>query len=177
VIGAGNFISTSTGAKLTTGGIWTNNSDRNLKANFLPVNGQQVLAQVAALPITTWNYKVDASTIRHIGPMAQDFYAAFNVGDDNTHLTPIDESGVAFAAIQGLNQIAQAQAKEITSLKSENAAQQKQIADLDARLTALEQSTVVSKSPLNDLASNGWVIGVLFGAIVWVGTRRWGGTR
>jgi uncharacterized coiled-coil protein SlyX len=59
---------------------------------------------VAALPLTSWNYKTQAKSIRHLGPMAQDFYAAFAVGEDDRHITEIDESGVALAAIQGLNE-------------------------------------------------------------------------
>jgi DNA-binding transcriptional MerR regulator len=35
--------------------------------------------------------------------MAQDFYAAFNVGEDDRHITSIDEDGVALAAIKALN--------------------------------------------------------------------------
>ncbi len=54
-------------------------SDRFAKENFKPIDGQEVLDRVASLPISNWNFKSDAAT-RHIGPMAQDFYAAFNVG-------------------------------------------------------------------------------------------------
>lgn len=39
----------------------------------------------------------------HLGPMAQDFHAAFNVGMDDKHMATVDEEGVALAAIQGLN--------------------------------------------------------------------------
>src|SRR5262249_15861620 len=54
-------------------------SDRNAKEHFAPVNPLDVLDKVAALPITRWNFKNDAGTT-HVGPMAQDFYAAFDVG-------------------------------------------------------------------------------------------------
>lgn len=78
-------------------------SDRNVKTNFTPVDSQAVLAKVAALPISSWNYKFDMDT-RHVGPMAQDFYAAFGVGADEKRIAVVDVSGVALAAIQGLNQ-------------------------------------------------------------------------
>ncbi|MBK8128134.1 MAG: hypothetical protein IPK53_04070 [bacterium] len=52
--------------------------------------------------------------IRHIGPMAQDFYAAFGIGESDTTITTIDADGVLFAAVQEL-------AKENTELKSEMA--------------------------------------------------------
>jgi len=41
--------------------------------------------------------------VRHVGPMAQDFYVAFGVGADDKHITSIDEDGVALAAIKALH--------------------------------------------------------------------------
>jgi hypothetical protein len=84
------------------GGSWSSLSDRNLKENFRVVNGNELLAKIASLPITTWNYKSQDDSVRHIGPMAQDFYAAFEVGDDDRRITSIDPDGVALAAIQAL---------------------------------------------------------------------------
>ncbi|MCP5524383.1 MAG: tail fiber domain-containing protein [Verrucomicrobiales bacterium] len=82
---------------------FTPTSDRNDKENFQPVDPEQVLAKVTALPLSEWNYRADAGT-RHIGPMAQDFYAAFGIGPDDRHIATVDADGVALAAIQGLNQ-------------------------------------------------------------------------
>jgi len=98
-------------------------SDKNLKEKFTPVNSSEVLERVASLPISSWNYKQDAAT-RHIGPMAQDFYAAFNVGTDDKHITTVDESGVALAAIQGLNDKLKEKDAQIESLE-------KRLADLE----------------------------------------------
>ncbi len=91
-------------------------SDRNLKEQFQPVNPTDVLDRVVNLPITSWNFKQDAAT-RHIGPMAQDFYAAFNVGTDDRHIATVDEDGVALAAIQGLNEKLNAKDTEIKALE------------------------------------------------------------
>src|SRR4029077_2777235 len=63
-------------------GAWSSLSDRNAKENFTPANVRDVLEKVAALPMTTWNYKSQDKTVRHIGPMAQDFSAAFAVGEN-----------------------------------------------------------------------------------------------
>ena len=80
-------------------------SDRNLKENFTALDGGAVLAKVAALPMTEWNYKIDSKNVQHIGPMAQDFHAAFGLdGTDDKHISVVDEGGVALAAIQGFNQ-------------------------------------------------------------------------
>jgi hypothetical protein len=106
---------------------FNNSSDRNIKEQFQPVNPADVLDRVANLPITSWNFKQDAAT-RHIGPMAQDFYSAFNVGTDERHIATVDEGGVALAAIQGLNE----------KLKAEAAEKDSQIKALEKRLSDLE---------------------------------------
>jgi hypothetical protein len=103
-------------------------SDRNLKEKFTAINPAEILARVVALPISSWNFKQDASE-RHIGPMAQDFYAAFNVGPDDKHIAVVDEGGVALAAIQGLNEKLQEKDAEIKALE-------KRMTDLETLLKA-----------------------------------------
>ncbi len=125
-IGAGRFINTSTGGYLSTGGNWINSSDRELKANFAPVDGRDIVARLAAIPIQTWNYKAEDPSVRHIGPVAQDFAAGFRVGADDTHISTVDAAGVALAAIKGLHEMVQE--KDV------------KIAALEARLAALERA-------------------------------------
>jgi hypothetical protein len=102
-------------------------SDRNAKEKFESVLPEEVLNKVTSLPIQEWNFKDDAT--RHIGPMAQDFYAAFGVGPDDRHIATVDADGVALAAIQGLNQ------------KLEQRLEQKEteITELKGRLERLER--------------------------------------
>lgn len=102
-----------------------NTSDRNVKENFAPVDGRDILERLSTIPIEAWNYKNQDPSVRHIGPMAQDFYAAFGVGADDKYIATVDADGVALAAIQRLYQIVQE--KDV------------QIAELDARLALLEQ--------------------------------------
>jgi trimeric autotransporter adhesin len=71
---------------------------------------------VAALPITTWNFKAEPG-VKHLGPVAQDFRAAFAVGMDDKHIATVDAEGVALAAIQGLNQALEEQRAENAELK------------------------------------------------------------
>ena len=100
------------------GTTWVNGSDQNSKEAFTPINPQAMLNKVAALPITEWKYKVEPDGSRHLGPMAQDFHAAFGLnGEDDTHIATVDESGVALAAIQGLNQKLNEKDGEIQALK------------------------------------------------------------
>ncbi len=59
------------------------------------------------MPLSTWNYKAQDDSIRHMGPMAQDFHAAFGLGVSDKLIDTIDPDGVALAAIQGLNALVQ----------------------------------------------------------------------
>jgi hypothetical protein len=99
------------------GGAWATLSDRDAKENLTAVDAREVLERVAQMPISTWNYKSQDSAIRHIGPMAQDFAAAFQVGEDQRRITTVDADGVALAAIQGLNQVVKEKDAEIQELK------------------------------------------------------------
>lgn len=94
-------------------------SDRHAKEHFAAISPAEVLDKVAALPISEWNYKTDPPDQKHIGPMAQDFQAAFGLnGNDDKHISVVDEGGVALAAIQGLNQKLQEKDAEILDLKT-----------------------------------------------------------
>jgi hypothetical protein len=84
------------------GGTWTNASDRNLKEAFTRVDGGELLTKLSALTIESWSYKAEGQSVRHVGPTAQDFFAAFALGSDNKHISTVDEGGVALAAIQQL---------------------------------------------------------------------------
>lgn len=78
-------------------------SDRYLKTDFAEVDPAQVLSRVIELPISTWRYRKDGREVRHLGPMAQDFHAAFGLWDTDRMIFPLDASGVSLAAIQALN--------------------------------------------------------------------------
>jgi trimeric autotransporter adhesin len=96
---------------LTIAGTLAQNSDRNVKSDFQPVDARSVLEKIAAMPFTRWHYTNNVAA-PHMGPMAQDFYAAFGLGEDDRHITTVDEGGVALAAIQGLNQKLEAEGSE-----------------------------------------------------------------
>ena len=67
------------------------------------VNGYQVLETVAALPVSTWRYLWEPEQVRHIGPMAQDWHAAFDFHHENTGVIPlVDANGIALVCIQAL---------------------------------------------------------------------------
>jgi hypothetical protein len=91
------------GAYVTSGGVWTNASDRNLKENFATVSPDDILTKIDELPVTEWNYKSEDPSIKHIGPIAQDFYAIFGLGNNNTSISTIDPAGIALLGIQALS--------------------------------------------------------------------------
>ena len=115
---------------LVLSGALTEASDVNRKENFGAVDGEAVLARLAALPISTWNYIGDDASVRHMGPMAQDFYAAFGLGADETHLAPLDVNGVTLVALQ-------AQTRRVEALESENAELNERLANLEALVAEL----------------------------------------
>jgi len=128
----------STGvAVFAGGGAWANLSDRETKENFEIIDSREILDKIVNMPITTWNYKKQDDAVRHIGPMAQDFHAAFSLGEDDKHITSTDADGVALAAIQGLHQIVRDQQREIESLRGER---DSQIALLKDRLAETEET-------------------------------------
>jgi len=85
-------------------GSWSSLSDRNAKEHFVATDTREILDKVAALPLASWNYKAQDKSVRHLGPTAQDFHAAFGLGESERTIASVDADGVALAAIQGLNQ-------------------------------------------------------------------------
>ena len=122
---------------LVIAGALTEASDAALKENFEPADPQSILARILKLPITTWNYTADGSTVRHMGPMAQDFYAAFGLGTDNTHIAPLDVNGVTLAGLQWLTHLFQTQETQIEQLERENQELEQRLDAIEAQLDAL----------------------------------------
>ena len=141
---AGRYLNTSTGGYLSSGGVWTDSSDRNAKKSFAAVNGQEVLARVAQLPISTWTYRAEDDSVKHLGPVAQDFYDAFALGQDNLHIAALDSAGVALAAIQGLNEKCEETAKDkdsqIAALRKKSDALEERVAELEKLMQKLARA-------------------------------------
>ncbi|PEN12332.1 hypothetical protein CRI94_15035 [Longibacter salinarum] len=123
---SGHLISTSSGAYLTDGGTWTNSSDSTKKAEYRPVDGENVLQALRDISVQTWSYKAESESVRHMGPTAQDFHAAFGLGDSEKAISTVDIDGVNMRAIQALEQ-------RTRTLKEENEA-------LEARVARLEEA-------------------------------------
>ena len=163
----------TSGMNLVAGGSsWNAVSNRALKQNFQAVDNQKLLVRLAEIPISTWSYKAQAASIRHIGPMADDFNGLLPGlgGEGMQSINSLDADGVALAAIQGLYQQNQ-------QLQEENATLRQQVEDLDQRLAALEQGSSAARSPQAS-QSNAWLLlaGLgLAGVVLWRRSRTRGG--
>jgi hypothetical protein len=124
----------TSGEELTPGsGTWASLSDRNAKTDIVPLDDASILAKVAALPIDRWSYKSEKG-VRHVGPMAQDFYAAFGTGIDDRHITAIDEDGVALASIKALHRQVGQLRSNYAALAAKNAILERRLDQLAARM-------------------------------------------
>jgi hypothetical protein len=128
------------GAFCSAGGNWTSTSDRETKQMFEPLDTQDILRRVVQLPVSRWQYKGEDAGVRHIGPVAQDFYASFQLGESERHIGMVDADGVALAAIQGLYDVVEEKDCRIEQLETRNHDLAERNAGLEARLAALEAS-------------------------------------
>jgi hypothetical protein len=131
------------GVSLPSGaGSWLTISDKNKKEHFKPVDGEAILNKISKLDIPSWNYKAQSPNIRHIGPMAQDLYAAFHFGESDTTITSSDIDGINMIAVQALaertKQLKQ-KANEIEDLKAQITALKSEKAKLEKRMTIIEK--------------------------------------
>lgn len=118
LFGGTNAIEHSSGAKLSPGGSWDNASSRSRKDGITDLSGQSLLTKLMALRVFRWFYRAERRhPERHIGPMAEDFFKAFGVGDA-TSISAADMAAIALGCIQE---------------------QQKQIQSLERRITVLEK--------------------------------------
>ncbi len=125
-IHVGTNTNNGNGAYLTAGGTWTNGSSREFKENFQSLDRDELLASIAAMQIDSWNFK--NTDERHIGPIAEDFVAAFDVGTvresdgqrENQYLSASDVAGVSLAAVQVLLEKIEQLETRIAELEAQN---------------------------------------------------------
>ena len=120
---------------------WTCASSRTLKENYLTVDGEDVLARVRALPITTWSMIGGDRSVRHLGPVAEDFYHAFGLGIGETTIGLGDIDGVSLAGVKALEARTAALRAEVdartTELRQEREARAAETAALRGELAEL----------------------------------------
>jgi hypothetical protein len=88
------------------------------------------------MPVYHWQPKDGPNReVEHLGPMAQDFKAAFDLGDSDKSIGFQDAEGVALAAIQGLNAKLEATVSEQARMIE---AQRAELSEMQARLAEVE---------------------------------------
>jgi len=141
--GIGLNTGVNIGCDLPAGtGAWSCSSSKLVKEGFEEVDGEDVLARLKELPIQSWRYI--GTSARHIGPFAEDFHAAFGLGDDPAKIAQIDADGVALSAVQALE-------RRTAELREENAALRAETSELRRRIEALvspaELTALVTRPP------------------------------
>ena len=121
------------GGNMSIRGSLSQQSSRSSKEGISHVDPETILTKVLSLPIRQWSYKHDDEKIRHIGPMSEEFFASFDVGENPDGISSLDTGGVALAAIQGLKQ-------EIDK-------RDRKIEKLEARLKNIEDMLTASQQP------------------------------
>lgn len=120
------------GVELAPGsGSWSSLSDRASKIAVANIDAARILARVAELPVSEWSYTAQGTGVRHLGPMAQDFRAAFGLGEDARHISAVDEEGVALASIKALQAEVQVKDRELRAVEE-------RLDRLSAKLDALQ---------------------------------------
>jgi hypothetical protein len=132
----------TTGCNLPAGsGVFSCASSRTLKDHFAPVDGEEVLARMREVPVNFWSYTAEGAQVRHVGPFAEDFHAAFGVGVDDRSIGLLDIDGVNFAGVKALEARTADQAERIRQLET-------QVAELKAMvqtLVAAQQAPAAGK--------------------------------
>jgi hypothetical protein len=127
-----------------SGNAWNSISDREAKKDFGAIDKKEVLEKLVSMPVQRWHYKWESeSDVPHIGPMAQDFKAAFYPGRDDKSISTMEFDGVALAAIQGLNQKVE-----------ENVVNYRKLEEKAARVDVLEQRVADLERMIQKLAEN-----------------------
>ena len=113
-----------------------NASDRNVKENFEPISNSEILEKLVAMPITKWTFKQSDDSVKYVGPMAQDFHAAFGLGGSNDRVIhATNAQGVTMAALQGLN----------TKVEDKTKTLEARLNELEVRVVILENSLTWSQ--------------------------------
>ncbi|MFB6179666.1 MAG: tail fiber domain-containing protein [Halorientalis sp.] len=145
VIGTSSDMSTGV-TVAAGGGSWSSLSSRTAKSAFEPGDSKRVLESVTEMDVGTWRYNGQDEAIRHMGPIAEDFYDAFGLGADERRITNVDADGVAFAAIQGL-------AEELDDTRTDLDERDERIADLEADCEAKDARIADQRDRIDHLGS------------------------
>ena len=119
---------------------WSAVSSVTRKENFRVIDGEELLAKIRGLFVAEWNYKGTDPNVKYVGPMAEEFWAAFHLnGDDDQGINSVSIDGVNMAGVQALERRTGLMREQIASQKAQIEAQSAEIGALKARLAQLER--------------------------------------
>ena len=102
-----------------------------MKENFEPISSTEILEKLVSMPITKWTFKQSDDSVKYVGPMAQDFHAAFGLGGSNDRVIhATNAQGITMAALQGLN----------TKVEDKTKTLEARLNELEVRVVILENS-------------------------------------
>ncbi len=120
-------------------GSWSFLSGAAFKTNIEPVDSHELMENLAKLPIYTWSYAAQEPSTRHMGPLSEDFFAAFGLGENDQYISAIDLLGVSLASARVINEGWKTDRVRIELLELD-------IQQLETRLAALEQEAVADRA-------------------------------
>ena len=112
-------------------------SAKEAKENLAPIDDQEVLNRLKEIPLYLYNYKAQDDEVKHLGPVAQDFYEAFGLGEDERYISSVDADGIAFSAIRGLHNLMEQKDAKIENLHNENQKLLERLKNLEGKMEAL----------------------------------------
>jgi hypothetical protein len=121
---AGDEIHTSSGAHLTSGGVWTDASSREYKEHIEMLSTEEAQRTLAALNPVRYNYKANPSE-KHVGFIAEDV-PELVAREDRKSLSPMDIVAVLTKVLQG-------KSDEVDDLHASVRQLQAEVARLQAR--------------------------------------------
>lgn len=128
----------SMGVELSPGGgSWNMISDSSKKYNIRQLNYLEYKPVFDSLNVYNWNYKNQPVT--HIGPMAQNFYSSFHVGEKPSFINMIDFDGAILTGIKiGKERIEnQIITNEIDETRNNLDEEKKKLLELEKRIILL----------------------------------------
>jgi hypothetical protein len=139
---AGTPIQHSSGAHLTSGGVWTDASSREYKEHITSLTTEEAMQALAALDPVKYNYKSDIEE-KHVGFIAEDV-PELVATKDRRSLSPMDIVAVLTKVTQQKNQALDEQKRTIARQQEELMQLKDQLASLAERTQRLEQSSAAA---------------------------------
>ncbi|OCK55418.1 tail fiber domain-containing protein [Bradyrhizobium sp. LMTR 3] len=119
-------------------GVLAGASSRTFKEGFRALDKSSVLDRISHLKIDEWKYRHEPGSVRHIGPVAEDWHEAFGTGDSDKYIPLMDGVGVTLVGVQALKEKNDSLYAEVESLRAELKAANDNYEDLRREVDALK---------------------------------------